>query len=203
MANLVAMTYSMMTALALFAFVTSITPGPNNLMLMASGARFGFRLSLPHMFGISLGFGVLIFAVGMGLAAVLETVAWAEFALKMLAAGFLARLAWKLAHAGAPGQAGQRDRPMGLMHAALFQWINPKGWMMALTAIAVYAPEQSVQTILAVTLVFVLVNFPSVGVWTLIGGRIGRVLQDPARARLFNLAMAGLLLATLFPILTG
>lgn len=195
------MPVELLTALVAFAFVTSVTPGPNNLMLMASGVNFGFRRTVPHMLGIGLGFSAMTFLVGLGLAGVFQTVPAAEWALKAVSVAYMLWLAWKIARAAAPkeGQAG--GRPLTFLQAAAFQWVNPKAWAMALTATTVYAPDRSLPALALVALVFGAVNLPSVSVWTLIGQQLRRVLTNPPRLRLFNGTMAVLLVASLWPVL--
>ncbi|MFU8865183.1 MAG: LysE family translocator [Rhodobacterales bacterium] len=188
-------------ALAVFAFVSSITPGPNNLMLMASGANFGFRRTVPHMLGIGIGFGVMIVLVGLGLVRIFDAFPVTHLILSTVGIVYLLWLAWKIAHASAPDSARAGARPFTFLQAALFQWVNPKAWQMALTAITLYAPDRSATAILWVGLVFALVNLPSVSTWTVLGQQMRRVLSSPARLRAFNWSMAALLVASLVPVL--
>jgi threonine/homoserine/homoserine lactone efflux protein len=188
-------------ALAAFALVSSITPGPNNLMLMASGANFGFRRTVPHMLGIGIGFGVMILLVGLGLVRIFDAFPVAHLVLSVIGVTYLLWLAWKIANAGAPDAARKAARPFSFVQAALFQWVNPKAWQMALTAITLYAPDRSAVAILWVALVFALINLPSVSVWTVMGQQMRRVLSSPARLRAFNWSMAGLLVLSLVPVL--
>lgn len=186
-------------ALALFAFVTSVTPGPNNLMLLASGANFGLRRSVPHMLGISFGQAAMTVIVGLGLAGVLTAFPAAATALKAACLSYLLWLAWRIANAAAPDAAGS-GRPMGFLAAALFQWVNPKSWAMALTAVSAYAPGEGPAAMLAVAVVFAAVNLPSVSLWAAAGLGIRRWLADPRRLRVFNGAMAALLVASTLPV---
>jgi len=188
-------------ALAAFALVSSITPGPNNLMLMASGANFGFRRTVPHMLGIGIGFGVMIVLVGLGLVRIFDAFPVTHLILTVVGVAYLLWLAWKIAHAAAPDAARAGARPFTFTQAALFQWVNPKAWQMALTAITLYAPDRSASAILWVALVFALINLPSVSTWTVMGQQMRRVLSSPARLRAFNLSMAALLVASLVPVL--
>lgn len=129
-------------ALALFAFVTSVTPGPNNLMLLASGANFGFRASIPHLLGISSGVLILLVSVGLGLAELFSLWPWAEVAMKWIGAGYMLYLAWRIASASPPnGSAARAARPMRYIGAIAFQWVNPKLWLMALSVFSVYVPS--------------------------------------------------------------
>lgn len=187
-------------ALSAFALVSSITPGPNNLMLMASGANFGFRRTVPHMLGIGIGFGVMIVLVGLGLVRIFDAFPVTHLILTVVGVAYLLWLAWKIAHAAAPDAAASGARPLTFVQAALFQWVNPKAWQMALTAITLYAPDRSGMAILWVALVFALINLPSVSTWTILGQQMRRILSSPARLRLFNWSMAALLLASLVPV---
>lgn len=195
------MTPELLTALVSFAFVSSITPGPNNLMLMASGANFGFRRTLPHMFGVGGGFVLMLIVVGLGLGGVFAAVPQLELALKVVSVAYLLFLAWKIANAAAPGQADGEGRPMTFLQAAAFQWVNPKAWTMAVPAALFYAPGQELFAVLQMAAVFGLVNVPSVSVWTLMGQQLRRVLTNPARLRAFNWLMAALLVGSLYVVL--
>jgi len=202
----VRMTYELLIALVAFAFVTSITPGPNNLMLMASGANFGWRRTVPHMLGISIGFMVLLVLVGVGLIRVFDAFPVIYTVLKGVSIGFLGYLAYKIATSAPPGQADDAatGKPMSFMQAALFQWVNPKAWAMVLSAISAYTPQGSgVGAIVIVALVFGAVNLPTINAWVFLGTQMRRLLNVRWKLRAFNLAAAGLLLASLYPILFG
>ena len=195
------MTYDILLALAAFAFVSSITPGPNNLMLMASGANFGFRRSIPHMLGIGIGFVVMLLLVGAGLIQIFDAYPVTHTILKTFSVVYLMYLAWKIANAAPVDASSDKGNPMTFIQAAAFQWVNPKGWTMALTAITAYTPDRSLEAIVIVGLVFGLINLPAVSSWTVLGQQMARVLQSPARLRAFNWLMAGLLVASLYPVL--
>jgi threonine/homoserine/homoserine lactone efflux protein len=195
------MTPDLIPALAAFAFVTSITPGPNNLMLMASGANFGFRRTVPHMLGVALGFTAMTALVGAGLSRIFEIVPGSYAALQAVSVVYLLYLAWHVATAAPPDSAMPAGKPLSFLQAALFQWVNPKAWAMAMTATSVYAPGRTLEAVAIVALVFGAINLPSVGVWTILGQRMRHVLHNPRRLRLFNLAMALLLVASLYPAL--
>ncbi len=195
------MTYQLLSALVLFAFVSSITPGPNNLMLLASGANFGFRRTIPHMLGISLGHALMVSIVGIGLVEIFDRFPATYTALAVASAVYLLWLAWKIANAAEPGKGNAGGTPMTFLQAAAFQWVNPKAWYMALTAITLYAADQSLTGVVTVAVVFACVNLPSVSTWTVLGQQIRRVLTNPARLRAFNWTMAVLLVASLIPVL--
>lgn len=194
------MTHELIIALIGFAAVSSLTPGPNNLMLMASGANFGFRRTLPHMLGVGIGFTVMIVLVGAGLMAAFDRFPMLHTVLKVVAVLYLGWLAWKIAHAAAPAPQGEEAKPMTFLQAAAFQWANPKAWSMALTAIAAYAPDRTLPAVILVALVFGAVNLPSVSVWTVLGGRVRFWLTDTRRLTIFNWTMAALLVASLIPV---
>ncbi|TDT77192.1 threonine/homoserine/homoserine lactone efflux protein [Litoreibacter halocynthiae] len=196
------MTYELLTALIVFAFVSSATPGPNNLMLMASGANFGFRRSVPHMLGISVGFMLMVFLVGIGLVQVFDLYPLSHTILKVASVAYMSWLAWKIANAAPPKQGEAGGTPMTFLQAAAFQWVNPKAWAMALTAVTVYAPTQSVAAVALVAAIFGAVNAPSVSVWTVMGQQMRRILTNPMRLRVFNWVMAALLMASLYPLLS-
>lgn len=180
------MTHDLLLALITFAFVSSITPGPNNLMLMASGANFGFRRTIPHMLGIGLGFTVMVLLVGGGLVQLFDSYPVSYTVLKAASVAYLLYLAWKIAHAVPAKQAEATGTPMTFLQAAAFQWVNPKAWAMALTATTAYAPSQTLGTILIVALVFGAINLPSVSTWTVLGQQMARVLTNPRRLLVFN-----------------
>lgn len=195
------MTYEILVALALFALVSSITPGPNNLMLMASGVNFGALRTVPHALGVCVGFTLMVGLVGLGLMRVFDAIPYSHDILKWVSTLYLLYLAYKLATTSSLGGGASQSRPMTFFQAALFQWVNPKAWTMALTAMTVYAGGGSLEVVLLVTLVFGLVNAPSISVWVLAGDRLGRFLSTPARLRAFNWLMAALLVASLYPVL--
>ena len=195
------MTFELLAALSVFAFVSSITPGPNNLMLMASGANFGFTRTIPHMLGIGIGFMVMTGLVGLGLIQIFDVVPYSYTALKVFSVLYMSWLAWKIANAAAPEGGKSGGTPLTFLQAAGFQWVNPKAWAMALTAITAYAPERDLVSILWVTVVFGLINLPSVSTWTVLGQQMQRVLTNPLRLKVFNITMAVLLMASLYPIL--
>lgn len=189
-------------ALVLFAFATSITPGPNNMMLFASGVNFGFRRTVPHMLGIGAGFLSLLIGVGMGLGAVLHAYPPAFIALKVTGGLYLLWIAWKIGSSRSMGEGEAKARPMTFLGAAAFQWVNPKAWVMAVTAMAVYPnPEQYALTVAIVALVFAAVNVPSVSTWAGFGSALREWLAVPVRLKWFNITMAVLLVLSLWPML--
>ncbi|MFG0807175.1 LysE family translocator [Pseudomonas fluvialis] len=197
------MTPELLLAFVLFAFVTSVTPGPNNMMLLASGVNFGLRRSVPHMLGVSLGFMLLVLAVGLGLGQLFQRWPLLHTLLAWGGATYLLYLAWKIARSVAPSDSGAAPgKPFTFVQAAAFQWINPKAWIMAITAIGTYIPQEDfLGNLLLLAPLFALVNGPSVGLWTVAGSLLRKLLQDSRKRRLFNHGMAMLLVLSLYPIL--
>jgi threonine/homoserine/homoserine lactone efflux protein len=204
--SVMSFTLNLLAAFALFAFVSSITPGPNNTMLLASGVNFGFRRSIPHALGVSLGFALMVVGVGLGLGAVFQAVPVAYTLLKYIGAAYLLYLAYRIATSGpmSTDGAGSERQPMGFLAAAAFQWVNPKAWVMAVGAITTYTPAQGyIANVFVVALVFALVNLPSVCFWVGCGSALRRVLQERRWLVLFNGVMALLLVASLYPLLVS
>ncbi len=196
------MSIDLFLALAAFAFVTSVTPGPNNLMLLASGVNFGFRRTIPHMLGIGSGFTLMVVLIGLGLGKIFETYPLIYAGLRYVGGAYMLWLAWKIARSGPVGEGRSVGVPMSFVQAALFQWVNPKAWVMAVTAIATYtAPANYVGSVLLVGLVFGAVNVPSISSWTLFGTALKHVLNEPRTLRIFNVTMALLLVASLAPLI--
>jgi threonine/homoserine/homoserine lactone efflux protein len=187
------------TLLALFAFcvVTLFTPGPNNLMLMASGANFGVVRTLPHMLGVVTGFPAMTAIVGLGLAGLFLAWSSAFMLLKVASVAYTLWLAWKIANARAVDIDQPEGKPMSFAQAVAFQWINPKAWSMALTATTVYAPNQNTGSVLIIAGMFLAFGICSSGAWMSMGSAISRWLSNPVRLRLFNLTMASLLVGSI------
>ncbi|WP_207477821.1 LysE family translocator [Arenibaculum pallidiluteum] len=202
------MSWESLLALCGYAFVTSVTPGPSNFMLLASGANFGFARSLPQVLGITAGFKALLLGMGLGLGALLAAFPPLHVGLKVAGGGYLLYLAWRIATSramagpdGAAAGAGAAGRPLTFLESAAFQWINPKAWVVAATAMAVHAsPDAPVSSAVVISAAFALVNLPSVSAWAAFGLLLRGFLSDPVRLKCFNLAMGALLAATLWPL---
>ncbi len=195
------MTADLFLALLAFAFVTSVTPGPNNIMLLASGVNFGFRRTLPHMFGIAIGHAFMVFVVGVGLVGVFITFPIARLVLTVVSVVYMLWLAWKIANAAPPEGSNAKGRPLTFLQAAAFQWVNPKAWIMSLGAVTLYAPGQEWLAVAWVALGFLSVGWTTTMIWTVLGLGLRRFLQKPATLRAFNFTMAALLIASLWPVL--
>jgi threonine/homoserine/homoserine lactone efflux protein len=196
------MNADLLLAFAAFAFATSITPGPNNVMLLASGANHGFVRTLPHMAGITLGCALMIVLVGFGLGALLAASPTLYAALRYIGAAYLLMLAWRTARSATIPSRPAAGRPMRLLHAAAFQWVNPKAWVMVVGAVTTYVPHDGFsRNVFLVAAVFGLVNAPAILVWAGFGVALRRILSDVRRMRAFNIAMALLLVLSLYPVL--
>ncbi|WP_186198342.1 LysE family translocator [Burkholderia gladioli] len=194
-------TLSALPAGMLFALVTSITPGPNNTMLLASGVNFGFRRTLPHMVGISTGVAIMMVAVGFGLGEAFAQLPVLYTVLEVASIAYLLYLAWKIGTSGQVNANQGKSRPMSFVEAALFQLVNPKAWMMVLTAATTVQLSASYGTnAIGMALVFILVGFPCIGVWAAFGQGMRGFLSNPRRLRMFNVTMAILLVASLYPL---
>jgi threonine/homoserine/homoserine lactone efflux protein len=196
------MSEAMLLALATFCFVSSITPGPNNMMLLASGANFGFRRTLPHLMGVSLGFGAMVLGVGLGVGSLFTAYPALYDALRVVAGAYIMWLAYRIATASGIGDGRTTARPMSFLEAVAFQWINPKAWAMALGATTAFvAPGEFVAGVLIVTAMFTAINLPCVASWAGFGVVLRRFLDRPWTLRVFNVTMAVLLVASLYPML--
>lgn len=171
------------------------------MMLMASGANFGFKRSIPHMLGIAIGFTFMTFLVGLGLAQAFISFPVLHTVLKVVSVVYMLFLAWKIANAAPLKQSEASGTPFSFLQAAAFQWVNPKAWAMALTAVTVYSPSSDLYGSFTVAIIFGLVNFPSVSVYTVLGEQVRKFLTNHFRLRAFNITMAVLLVVSLYPVL--
>lgn len=192
----------LLIALAVFCLVTLFTPGPNNLMLMTSGLNFGVRRGVPHLLGVVLGFSAMVLIVGLGLGAIFETWPLLYLALKYVGATYLLYLAWQIAVSAPLSQDHDSARnPIGFVQAAAFQWVNPKAWVMAVGAVSTYAAVAPFPlNVFVIAALFGLFGLASSGTWLGFGAALQRVLKDARAVRVFNIVMALLLVASLYPI---
>ena len=194
---------NILLALVTFAVAMAFTPGPNNVMLAASGVNFGFGRTVPHMAGVTVGFMVLVLASGTGLGLVFAAVPQLQIVIKVVGSAYLLWLAYKVATAHQSRDAGGGPaRPFTFWQAAAFQWINPKGLVAAISALAIYLrPGHEARDLAIMVAVFGVVTAGSVTTWASFGVALRRLLRDPARARLFNIAMGLLLVVSIVPML--
>jgi threonine/homoserine/homoserine lactone efflux protein len=195
-------------AAGLFAVVSSVTPGPNNTMLLASGVNFGFRRSQRHLWGVNLGFTFMLLCVGLGLHSVLDRFPQFYDVLRYAGSAYMLWIAWKLASArpAAVGDAAapSATQPMGFWAAAAFQWVNPKAWVMAVTCMSTYlSPNAGMAQVALLAGLFMVLGAPCSAFWVGFGQAMRGLLQNPVRLRIFNITMALALVASLYPMLMG
>jgi threonine/homoserine/homoserine lactone efflux protein len=190
-------------AVLLFAFSTTITPGPNNVMIMSSGVNYGTKASIPHYLGICLGFPFMVLLVGLGFGVVFDRYPNLHQLIKVAGVLYLLWLAWHIASAE-PKAIEKGDRkPLSFWQAVLFQWVNAKAWVMATGAVAAFTTVQgnALVEVFAITLAFLLVAFPCVGLWLVLGSVLRKLLTNPIMQRIFNVSMGLLLVASIIPVL--
>lgn len=190
------------TALILFTLATSITPGPNNVMIMASGANHGFRKSVPHLLGIDLGFPVMMIAIGLGAGQLFQQSPSIFVGLKIVGAIYLTYLAYKIATAPVQNFEAKKSKPMTFFQAVLFQWVNPKAWIMCIGAVVTYtiADDSYFHQVLMIALLFFVFGSPCTITWLWFGSSLQKLLSQPNYLRAFNLAMGLLLMTSLIPV---
>ncbi|GLO62635.1 lysine transporter LysE [Vibrio sp. MACH09] len=190
-------------AVTLFAVSSSVTPGPNNIMVMTSGVNFGIKKTLPLLSGICIGFTIMLLLVGLGFAQLFELFPSLHMIIKCIGTLYLLYLAWLIAKsAGAIGSDNQTE-PLSFLKGALFQWVNAKAWVVATGAIAAFttAGTSFYGQNLTIALTFFIVSFPCVGIWLLFGSMLKKVLKDPQKRVWFNYTMAGLLVLSVLPVI--
>jgi threonine/homoserine/homoserine lactone efflux protein len=182
---------------ATYSFVMAITPGPNNVMLTASGANFGFRRTVPHVLGIATGHAVQMIAVSAGLGALFTAWPILQTILQWVGAAYLVFLGWKLIRSGEV-RAGHAPQPITFLQAAAFQFVNPKAWVMSLSGAALFLPEGMglMAATAAIVSVMVIVNLPCITVWAVFGSALRGLLTRKSARLAFNIAMAVALAAT-------
>jgi threonine/homoserine/homoserine lactone efflux protein len=195
--------FELLAAMAMFAFVTSVTPGPNNMMLLASGVNFGVKRTLPHWLGVSLGHFVMLLLVGAGLESLLKAYPFVYQVMKVVGFAYLLYLAWGVARSGAPERHGEEaTKPITFLGAAAFQWVNPKAWIMSVGYFSNYMPTDASLTFVVLTcFMFSAINFPSVGAWVWLGAKLEYYLQQDTVRRVFNWTMALFLVVSMLPVL--
>jgi len=195
------MSTTLLLSFLTFALVSSITPGPNNVMLMASGANFGFRPTLPHLAGVSLGFAAMVILVGLGLAGIFAAAPWLYEILRWVGAAYLVFFAYKIATSKGLGSSENKGRPVTFLQAVAFQWVNPKAWSMILSAVTTFAPpDPTIGHIGLLTLLLCAVGLPCSLIWMTFGLGLKNFLSQPGALRAFNITMAVLLIVSLYPL---
>jgi threonine/homoserine/homoserine lactone efflux protein len=197
------MSQQLTIAFIVFAAVSAFTPGPNNVMLMASGLNHGFRRSLQHMAGVTIGYAVLVAIFGFGLGAIFTTYPILQTILKYAAAVYLTYLAAVIAMSRPPDADREaQGKPMTFIGAALFQWINVKGWVVAIVSVSAYAAIASYPwNMIILALIILVITLGSSLTWVLFGTALQSLVKSPRAVRIFNVTMAILLIASLYPVL--
>jgi threonine/homoserine/homoserine lactone efflux protein len=186
-------------------FMTSmgITPGPNNILVASSGVNFGFRATIPHILGITVGYPVMLLLVGLGLAKIFIAIPAIHVVLKYISIAYLLYLAWRIARASAMAEAQRTIRPMTFLQAAAFQWVNGKGWVVALGAVTTYTVVNQTLPlqIVALASIALAITLVCVCCWSFFGALLRQFLHTEKRRRWFNYSMAALLVVSILPVL--
>lgn len=190
-------------AVLFFAFSTTITPGPNNVMIMSSGVNYGIKQSVPHWLGICFGFPLMVLLVGLGFGVIFDRYPHLHQLIKILGTAYLIWLAWRIASARPETIATGKSKPFSFLQAALFQWVNGKAWVMASGAVAAFTSVTGVYwyQVVMITLAFLLMAFPCVGIWLVFGAGLKKVLTKPLFQRIFNMFMGFILLLSVVPVI--
>ncbi len=190
-------------AIFLFGLSAGITPGPNNIMLMASGMNFGIKKSIPHILGVCIGFPIMVILIGLGFSAVFEQYPVLHEVIKVLGLVYLLFLSWLIASASPDKLENKKSKPFSFLQAALFQWVNPKAWVIATSSISAYTilADDIYWQVLIIAAIFFFAAVISSSTWLVFGRGIKKVLQSPKQQRLFNISMALVLVASIVPVL--
>ncbi|WP_428774799.1 LysE family translocator [Vibrio sp.] len=190
-------------AVVLFAISSSVTPGPNNIMVMTSGVNFGIRKSLPLLTGICVGFTAMLLLVGLGFSQLFELFPGLHFIIKCVGVLYLLYLAYLIASSAGMASSNIQSKPFSFMKGALFQWVNAKAWVVATGAIAAFtsAGTSFFSQNIMIAATFFVVSFPCVGVWLAFGSMLKNILSSSSRRKWFNVTMSGLLVLSVFPVL--
>lgn len=190
-------------AILIFCFISSVSPGPNNIMLMTSGLNFGIKQTIPQMLGISIGFGLLCLITGLGLGSLIKAFPQIFFILKIFGSLYLIWLAYKIANTKAIDK-NTLQKPFSFIETFIFQWLNPKAWIISISALSVYTDNtQPIKSALLISLCFIIVNIPAMFIWAGLGKFTRKLLDNPKSFRIFNYSMAFLLLLSLFSIFSN
>ena len=187
-----------------FTISSTVTPGPNNIMIMTSGLNHGVKKTIPHLMGICFGFPAMVAAVGLGLSAVFIKYPQIHWIIKVLGILYLLYLSWKIATTSTE-EKSQKGNPLSFFQAALFQWINPKAWVMSVGAIATFTTVEGniFLQVALITLSFFMISFPCVGVWLWFGSILQKIIKNPLHQRMFNITMACLLVLSVIPMISS
>ncbi len=190
-------------AIFLFGLSAGITPGPNNIMLMASGMNFGIKKSIPHILGVCIGFPIMVILIGLGFSIMFEQYPILHEVIKILGLVYLLFLSWLIASASPDKLENKKSKPFTLLQAALFQWVNPKAWVIATSSISAYTTltDDIYWQVLLIAAIFFFAAVISSSTWLVFGKGIKQVLQSPKQQRFFNISMALILVVSVFPVI--
>jgi len=195
-------TYTMILSIASFGLASTMTPGPNNIMLLSSGLTFGYRRTLPHALGINFGFPVMVICVGLGVGKLFEVFPFVYTILKVIGISYLIWMAWHIANTkGSLNTENKKDKPFTFLQAALFQWINPKAWVMAITSTAAFITDHQIASIqvMIISCIYFFCAILSTNSWALGGVMLRRFIQNERLIQILNIAMAILIVGSIVP----
>jgi len=195
--------FTMLLSIATFTVSSTMTPGPNNIMLLSSGLTFGYKRTIPHILGVTLGFSLMVLLVGLGFGIIFEKFPVVLKVLKVVGIAYLFWMAYKIATSKGSMNIKEKSKPFTFVQAALFQWVNPKGWIMSLTSISIFvsSKEDSITQVLIISLIFLLSGMLSTNTWAIGGVTLKRFIKDESHVRKFNIIMAILLIASVIPFI--
>lgn len=198
-------TLAMLLSIATFTLSTVITPGPNNIMLLSSGLTFGYKRTVPHMLGIMLGFPFMVLLVGLGLGIIFEKFPILFTVLKVVGIAYLFWMAFKIANnkSSFDIKEDENSKPFTFLQSAAFQWVNPKAWIMAITAISIFvtSKDDSLIQVTIIAVIYMLSGVVSTNTWTVGGLLLKRFMKEESSVRKFNILMAVLLVVSVLPII--
>ena len=189
-------------AIFIFSASATVTPGPNNIMILASGLNFGTLKSLPHYLGICVGFPIMVMLIGLGFGFLFERFPVVHTYIRIIGIFYLLFLSWKIATSAPNSLNAKQATPFSFLQAVLFQWVNPKAWIMATSAVAAFTTGSAdiLIQVLIIALIFMIVAFPSTGMWLFFGVWLKKIFNTPSHLKAFNIAMASLLVLSITPV---
>ncbi len=195
-------TLTMIISITSFALASTMTPGPNNIMLLSSGLTFGYKRTIPHALGINFGFPVMVICVGLGVGKLFEVFPFVYTVLKVVGISYLFWMAWHIANTkGSPATQNKNDKPFTFFQAALFQWVNPKAWVVAITSTAAFITDHQIAFIQVMTIacIFFFCGILSTNSWSLGGVMLKKFIQNERFVKIFNITMAILIVGSILP----
>ena len=196
-------TFTFVLSIVSFTLATVLTPGPNNIMMLSSGLNFGYKRTLPHMMGVAFGFAFMVVCVGMGINIIFEAYPFVYDIMKVIGFIYILWMAWQIANSSVDIKEDKNNKPFTFIQIVLFQWINPKAWIMAITAISSFtvANHDMFTQVLVIAFIYLLSGFISTNTWTLGGVFLKKLLKNKKAVKIFNISMALLLVASILPVI--